>query len=175
MQGGDPHDFVASKSCRESAEGHHVPNAGFLEDIVVEDPASASARQPSEGAQHGAASSEEAPEGAEASETPPGDVGSSELPASDGGASEDLPSDLSGLNISHGAPAEVANEDKDQRSLSTEQVDALLDRCLLQALHTSVKDKDLPMPGSTLWYCFLPWPRCSSWFECLFYCDTLSQ
>ncbi|KAJ0085815.1 hypothetical protein Patl1_07118 [Pistacia atlantica] len=35
--------------------------------------------------------------------------------------------------------------------LSTEDVDAHLDKCLLQALHTTVKDKDLPIPGSTLW------------------------
>lgn len=35
--------------------------------------------------------------------------------------------------------------------LSVEDVDTLLDKCLLQALHTTVKDKDLPLPGSTLW------------------------
>lgn len=40
---------------------------------------------------------------------------------------------------------------EDQHPLSTEDVDMLLDKCLLQALHTTVKDKDLPMPGSTLW------------------------
>lgn len=38
-----------------------------------------------------------------------------------------------------------------QHSLSVEDVDALLEGCLLQALHTTVLDKDLPMPGSTLW------------------------
>ncbi|PRQ22346.1 hypothetical protein RchiOBHm_Chr6g0249251 [Rosa chinensis] len=40
---------------------------------------------------------------------------------------------------------------EDQQPLSAEDVDMLLEKCLLQALHTTVKDKDLPMPGSTLW------------------------
>ncbi|XP_021834521.1 eukaryotic translation initiation factor 2D-like [Prunus avium] len=40
---------------------------------------------------------------------------------------------------------------EDQHPLSTEDVDTLLEKCLLQALHTTVKDKDLPTPGSTLW------------------------
>ncbi|RDX97928.1 Eukaryotic translation initiation factor 2D, partial [Mucuna pruriens] len=44
-----------------------------------------------------------------------------------------------------------ANDPNDQHTLSTADVDSLLDKCLLQALHTTVKDKDLPMPGSTLW------------------------
>ena len=35
--------------------------------------------------------------------------------------------------------------------MTVEEVDALLDTCMLQALHTTVKEKDLPMPGSTLW------------------------
>lgn len=35
--------------------------------------------------------------------------------------------------------------------VSVEGVDMLLDKCLLQALHTTVKDKDLPIPGSMLW------------------------
>jgi len=39
----------------------------------------------------------------------------------------------------------------DQPTLSTSDVDLLLDKCLLQALHTTLKDKDLPIPGSTLW------------------------
>ncbi|KAI4331912.1 hypothetical protein L6164_016860 [Bauhinia variegata] len=39
----------------------------------------------------------------------------------------------------------------DQQGLSTAGIDSLLDKCLLQALHTTVKDKDLPLPGSTLW------------------------
>ncbi|PRQ22410.1 hypothetical protein RchiOBHm_Chr6g0249991 [Rosa chinensis] len=40
---------------------------------------------------------------------------------------------------------------EDQYPLSAEDVDMLLEKCLLQALHTTVKDKDLLMPGSTLW------------------------
>lgn len=38
-----------------------------------------------------------------------------------------------------------------QISLSVEDVDALLDKCLLQAFYTTLKDKDLPIAGSTLW------------------------
>lgn len=38
-----------------------------------------------------------------------------------------------------------------QLPLSVEDMDMLLDKCLLQALHTTVKDKDLPIPGSILW------------------------
>lgn len=45
-----------------------------------------------------------------------------------------------------------SNDSNDQHSLSTADIDLLLDKCLLQALHTTVKDKDLPMPGSTLWW-----------------------
>lgn len=45
----------------------------------------------------------------------------------------------------------AAKSDIELHSLSIEDVDSHLDRCLLQALHTTVKDKDLPMPGSTLW------------------------
>lgn len=44
------------------------------------------------------------------------------------------------------------NNVEDQHTLSTEDVDEILDKCLLQALHTTVNDKDLPIPGSTLWY-----------------------
>ncbi|KAL9298437.1 hypothetical protein ACSQ67_024333 [Phaseolus vulgaris] len=43
------------------------------------------------------------------------------------------------------------NDPNDQQTLSTADIDSLLDKCLLQALHTTVKDKDLPLPGSTLW------------------------
>ena len=45
-----------------------------------------------------------------------------------------------------------ANDPDDQQTLSTADVNSLLDKCLLQALHTTVKDKDLPLPGSTLWW-----------------------
>ncbi|CAA6675633.1 unnamed protein product [Spirodela intermedia] len=128
--------YLPRDSWGESAKGTTSPMLGFSEDIVVEDPASSSMCQPSEGAQHDAVRSEEGPEG----------------PALGDGASDDVSSNLSGLNISDGTSAEVvANDDKDQRNLSSAEVDALLDRCLLQALHTSLKDKDLPMPGSTLW------------------------
>ncbi|KAJ0603929.1 putative SUI1 domain, PUA domain, PUA-like superfamily, SUI1 domain superfamily, Pre-PUA protein [Helianthus annuus] len=46
---------------------------------------------------------------------------------------------------------DVVFEDPSQVSLSVEDVDALLDKCLLQAFYTTLKDKDLPIAGSTLW------------------------
>lgn len=50
---------------------------------------------------------------------------------------------------------EQTPDEKERQNLTTEEVDLLLDKCLLQALYTSIKEKDLPMPGSTLWYIFL--------------------
>lgn len=65
--------------------------------------------------------------------------------------SEEIMSEISGLKVSEKVAAESSSDDKEQQILSTEEIDALLDKCLLQASHTTVKDKDLPIPGSTLW------------------------
>ncbi|URD76901.1 Translation initiation factor SUI1 [Musa troglodytarum] len=64
---------------------------------------------------------------------------------------EEMTADISGLKFSDNVTAEVQSDEKEQQTFSGEEIDALLDKCLLQALHTTVKDKDLPMPGSTLW------------------------
>lgn len=65
--------------------------------------------------------------------------------------SEEMTTDISGLKVSDNVTAEEPSDEKEQQTLSSEEIDALLDKCLLQALHATVKDKDLPMPGSTLW------------------------
>lgn len=74
------------------------------------------------------------------------------------------------LKVTDDHSADQSNGE-DQHSLSTEDVDMLLEKCLLQALHTTIKDKDLPMPGSTLWYNMLYdiWSPCSLWGKCPIY------
>ena len=59
------------------------------------------------------------------------------------------------LKLPEDKSAEQAPDEKEHQTLTTEEIDSLLDKCLLQALYTSIKEKDLPMPGSTLWYIFL--------------------
>ncbi|MQL75091.1 hypothetical protein Taro_007479, partial [Colocasia esculenta] len=135
----------------QSAEGHYVPNAGFLEDVVTEDPASSSTCQTSETDEHRNISSE-GQEAVETPDLPSGDGDSPEQGNENNETSEEVVTDLGSLNLSENISSEEPNDDKDQRTLSSEEVDALLDKCLLQALHTSVKEKDLPMPGSTLWF-----------------------
>lgn len=63
---------------------------------------------------------------------------------------EQVVEDMRELKVNENVSTEDANVEE-QQNLSSEDVDALLDKCLLQALHTTVKDKDLPIPGSTLW------------------------
>ncbi|KAK6246616.1 hypothetical protein SCA6_009706 [Theobroma cacao] len=141
----------------ESVEGHYVPNAGFLEDAVFEDPSFLSSNQPSD-------SSEGAADGSDAQQSGinnedigesvnVNDVVSERLAAStqnySENAAEEITPDVSDLKLSENVAATESNTE--HYSLSTEGVDSHLDRCLLQALHTTVKDKDLPMPGSTLW------------------------
>ncbi|CAN0876336.1 Eukaryotic translation initiation factor 2D [Linum grandiflorum] len=136
----------------ESVEGHFVPNAGFMEDIVIHDPAFALPDQDSDSAEapddeqngHG---SKQVGEFAGATDT------LDSHPSSSKEASnchvEQITADVSNLKVSDTVDNESTSEE--QRTLSADEVDSLLDKCLLQALHTTVKDKDLPMPGSTLW------------------------
>lgn len=131
----------------ESVEGHYVPNAGFLEDIVIEDPASSLTCQTSESDQQETLAGEDQ-SAVEASEVHYGDASLAHGNTNDE-ATEEIASNMSGLKIADNLPPEEPNGDKEQHSLTTKEVDALLDKCLLQALHTSIKD--LPMAGSTLW------------------------
>lgn len=143
--------------CRESVGVHYVPNAGFLEDVVLEDPAFLSSFQVSDSCE-GAAESSNSQQNGIVNEGSVVDIGTaaSELsPASatqndsDSNVAEQVISHVGDLKLSENIDADESNEE--QHVLTTEDLDAYLDKCLLQALHTTVKDKDLPMPGSTLW------------------------
>ncbi|KAJ7982579.1 eukaryotic translation initiation factor 2D [Quillaja saponaria] len=140
----------------ESVEGRYVPNAGFLEDAVLEDPALSLSFQNVDSIE-GATSMEqknesEIQEGLEYMDV--NDIQADPNSASTvqcGGRndrSEEINVSMGDVTVSGTSSVHDPN---DQHTLSTEDVDALLDKCLLQSLHTTVKDKDLPMPGSTLW------------------------
>lgn len=144
----------------QSVGGHHVPNAGFLEDIVLEDPALSSVCHASESHEDASSASNDM-HGSDVNNVREGgsftiqddhleqDVDASMQTAHKGGIPEEVVADISGLKIADVSTENQNNEE--QHTLSSEEIDALLDNCLLQALHTTVKDKDLPMPGSTLW------------------------
>ncbi|XP_042457758.1 eukaryotic translation initiation factor 2D-like [Zingiber officinale] len=140
----------------QSAEGHYVPNAGFFEDVVMEDPDSLPVSQPLNLPLD--VSNDEDVNMSERETVDILNTNASEVidaPAISDSSSiqnpEEITSEISGLKVSERVAAESSNDDKEQQILSTEEIDALLEKCLLQALHTTVKDKDLPMPGSTLW------------------------
>ncbi|KAF0932154.1 hypothetical protein E2562_008685 [Oryza meyeriana var. granulata] len=134
----------------DSADGRYVPNEGFYDDIVVEDPNYASQSQPF-------GSSEDPAEGIHDStiegEEAAVDVSESHTadPAIHVEAVEDLTAGVSEVKLHEDKATEEPTEEREHQNLSTEEIDSLLDKCLLQALHMSVKDKDLPIPGSTLW------------------------
>lgn len=124
-----------------------MPNAGFLEDVVFADPAQISVSEASDSLETDASAdngnaihNEESNDIADARDKQ-GMITE---------VSEQLTAEVDDLNLTDAAEVEESNFDE-QRTLSVEEIDALLDKCLLQALHVSVKDKDLPMPGSTLW------------------------
>lgn len=135
---------------RELVENPHVPNAGFLEDVVFEDPALILASEVSdscEGDDGTSINKEEIGDDVDVKD----DHGPAYM-ANEG--TEQLVSSMGDVTITESAAANELNVDnaEDQHPSSVEEVDALLDKCLLQALHTTVKDNDLPIPGSTLWY-----------------------
>lgn len=136
---------------RESAEKCYVPNAGFLDDLVLEDPSLSSGCQGAYPYKGEASIMEES--GANNDKGVVADakddhVSNSNVVEND--LVEQETADVQDLKLTE--DGDQSNADPEQRLiLSVEDVDALLDKCLLQALHTTVKDKDLPMPGSTLW------------------------
>lgn len=138
----------------ESIEGHLVPNEGFLGDVVIGDPALFSSSQPS-AASEGILDDQHDVDAYD--REPVGDIDNHDEKVDDSqtdarnGASEVLSANVDGLKISEHVTVEELNNEKEQHALSSEEVDGLLDKCLLQALHTTVNDKELPMPGSTLW------------------------
>ncbi|GAQ79177.1 eukaryotic translation initiation factor SUI1 family protein [Klebsormidium nitens] len=57
-----------------------------------------------------------------------------------------------GRELEGGEKGETETEgEKAAAAMRPEEMDRLLDECLLQALYTTVKDKDLPMPAGNLW------------------------
>ncbi|XP_044511134.1 eukaryotic translation initiation factor 2D isoform X3 [Mangifera indica] len=138
----------------ESIEGRYVPNAGFLEDVVLADPAFWSTRQVSDSCGGIAESSNDVATG-EWRTVDVKDIISEPNPASvtqndnQGNATMLATAGVNDLKVKENL--EVDESNVEQHVLSTEDVDAHLDKCLLQALHSTVKDKDLPIPGSTLW------------------------
>ncbi|KAG7015897.1 Eukaryotic translation initiation factor 2D [Cucurbita argyrosperma subsp. argyrosperma] len=141
----------------ESVEGHYVPNAGFLEDVVYGDPALASSSQTDNSCEvTDEASNNEQNDinnkevGGSVNETTSDvlDELGTPLTAQADSSTDKIVSGMNDLNVVNDIPPEESNV---QHTLSTEDVDMLLDKCLLQALHTTVKDKDFPLPGSTLW------------------------
>lgn len=142
----------------ESVEGHYVPNGGFFEDVVFEDPAFSSSFEASDSCEGASGDSENQQNAADCKNVGESDDTNNvvaEIKATSAhniheGAAEEITADVDGLKLSDTVEAAPSNVE-DQHSLSAEDVDTLLDKCFLQALHTTVKDKDLPMAGSTLW------------------------
>lgn len=131
---------------RESVDHPYVPNAGFYEDVVYEDPTILPCGQASDS---GEAEVPVEKENDTKNEETGKSIDSTTMDKM-GEVIEQTTTVIEELKLAErGAVDEVNVEDQ---QLSVEDVDALLDKCLLQALHTTVKDKDLPMPGSTLWY-----------------------
>lgn len=128
----------------ESAEDRHIPNGGFLEDIVIEDPSLCVLPQTSDAREDILYDAVDTVSGNTEQDTDslPGDCKNDDL--------EELGEGMTRLKVEENGLGEEQNEAKEHLALPSE-IDALLDKCLLQALHTSVKDKDLPLPGSALW------------------------
>ncbi|CAK9326102.1 unnamed protein product [Citrullus colocynthis] len=143
-----------------SVEGHYVPNAGFLEDVVYGDPVLASSSQTDdscEGTETAAdasnygqndSSNKEVGESVDETTSDVLDEPGVVLTAQTDSTTDDIVSGVNDLKVVNDISTEEPNV---QHTLSADDVDKLLDKCLLQALHTTVKDKDFPLPGSTLW------------------------
>ncbi|VAI86148.1 unnamed protein product [Triticum turgidum subsp. durum] len=127
-----------------SADGRYVPNEGFYDDMVIEDPNFASASQHID-------SSEEPSEGKQDKAAVDVSECLTEDHAINSETIENVTASTSELNLPQEKTTKEQTEEKEHQHLSTEEIDSLLDICLLQALHMNVKDKDLPMPGSILW------------------------
>ncbi|KAI3711022.1 hypothetical protein L2E82_40824 [Cichorium intybus] len=155
----------------ESVEGRYVPNTGFLEDVVFEDPSlSTNDATNDHGNNPDNIELEAAMDDMDANYLDSSSKLEPHQNISQQAAMDDMdanyPDSSSKLephqNISqqvttefgHLKVTENVESDKiiaeDQNTLSTEDVDALLDNCLLQAFYTTPKDKDFPIVGSKL-------------------------
>ncbi|KAL8225868.1 hypothetical protein R6Q57_018425 [Mikania cordata] len=133
----------------ESAEDRYVPNAGFLDDVVFEDPSLPTTSQQSDTE---VTSDHENDADNKGSEVVLNDMDASQTDSSsrlqsNPNLEEQVTTDIGDLKVTESDKGVT----EDQISVSVEDVDALLDKCLLQAFYTTVKEKDLPIAGSTLW------------------------
>uniref|UniRef100_A0A6N2LG00 SUI1 domain-containing protein n=1 Tax=Salix viminalis TaxID=40686 RepID=A0A6N2LG00_SALVM len=131
----------------ESVEGHYVPNAGFLEDVVFEDPVPDSCEGSGDSSNH----ENDGVDGKEVRESAISDCHPTSKTQLDSDIVEQVTTVVGGFKVMDNIAADESTTVEEQHTLSAEDLDAYLDKCLLQALHTTVNDKDLPMPGSTLW------------------------
>lgn len=144
----------------ESAEGRYIPNDGFLEDVVLEDPTSIATSQAAglsesevvDALEHllqgsGHDSEKDVHHGTE--------FDSRHEPTKqlcvENEDSDQVVKDLNALKVTDDIEEQASSGKGQLATMSVEEIDVLLDKCLLQALYTTVKDKDVPMPGSTLW------------------------
>ncbi|XP_020585725.1 eukaryotic translation initiation factor 2D [Phalaenopsis equestris] len=139
----------------ELAEGCYVPNGGFLEDIVIEDPALNATSHTSDALGNILNDALDTVSDNNMQHLNIPSVHPEEDNDSLHGDSRrddfgEMAADIIRLNVSESVSAEVQNEVKDHLAQSNE-IDSLLDKCLLQAFHMTVKDKDLPLSGSILW------------------------
>lgn len=135
-----------------------MPNAGFFEDVVYEDPSLLPASHDSDLTEVAGETSNDqqknlkgngAEESQDVNELQPDSTSTLTAPNdNEDDTAAEVTEGVSDLKLTDTA---TASDPNDQHTLSTADIDSLLDKCLLQALHTTVKDKDLPMPGSTLW------------------------
>ncbi|KAK1395008.1 Ligatin [Heracleum sosnowskyi] len=131
----------------ESAEKCYVLNAGFLDDLVLEDPSLSSGYDGVYSFEGEASIMEESGANNDTgvvADAKDDHVSNSNIGGND--LNEQVITDVQDLKLTE--DGDHSNIDSEQRLiLSVEDVDTLLDKCLLQALHTTVKDKDLLMPG----------------------------
>lgn len=136
----------------ESVEGCYVPNAGFLEDSVFGDPSVLETFQASDNCADVmvASNAQENDIGFKGNEESTDAINGHSSSTTGNNCADQMISHVGDLKVTDNVSADGSNTG-DQPILSTEDVDVLLDRCFLQALHTTVMDKDLPISGSTLW------------------------
>ncbi|XP_010534839.1 PREDICTED: eukaryotic translation initiation factor 2D isoform X2 [Tarenaya hassleriana] len=148
------HDFLW-----ESTERHYVPNAGFLEDVVMGDPSLLSSSGVSDtgtdvldaSAAPQTSTGNEEDESIDANNAMSSlETASTSVADANNETGEQMIGNMDQLKLADDISANEPNTEN-LTSPSAVVVDSLLDKCLLQALYTTIKDKDLPMPGSTLW------------------------
>lgn len=142
----------------ESVEGRFVPNEGFLEDVVFGHPSLVSSPSHDSDLTESACETSNDRQNNTNNDEAEGSLDVNELPAdsshalttrnNDENTADQITARVGDLKL---PGSDSPNDSNDQHTLSTSDIDLLLDKCLLQALHTTLKDKDLPMPGSTLW------------------------